>query len=147
MAVEVLGDFWDFLSLHVGKSMHNSDFLKTLKIKSSDIVVLQANRIIPRKVIENIIYFVSELNKKLSKYLRCCINNKLVILNNRAMVFFSNYPHHIDSEDYFDSLTLLAKKLSLISFNAFEKILINQKITTPNKKKHIHFVMFTYLPI
>lgn len=132
---KVLGDFWDFNNGIVAvEDDYNSDFLESQDINRDDIFILQATRIIPRKAIENAIYLVSEINKKITKYEGKKINGKLITPNTKATLVFSNYPHHVDAEDYYDNLVDLANHLNVKVVPAFEHIAPHRGLNISKEK-------------
>jgi len=63
---QVLPDVFDFDQKQWGKDEFNGDFLKEFDIKSTDLVVLQATRVIPRKNIETAMDFVKVLQRDIA---------------------------------------------------------------------------------
>ncbi|GAG40490.1 unnamed protein product, partial [marine sediment metagenome] len=64
---DVLGDFLDFNQSPWVKDDYNQTFLRDIKVKENDLVVLQATRIIGRKGIGLALDFVAELNQHKEK--------------------------------------------------------------------------------
>lgn len=63
----VMPDVFDFNQKPWIKDKFNSDFLKEFNIKKSDLLVLQATRVIPRKAIELAMDYAVELQKKIRR--------------------------------------------------------------------------------
>jgi len=118
----VLGDYWDFGKVREEKDEYNSDFCDANGINPNDIVILQATRIVPRKAIEMAIYLSAVISEKISKYEGHKINGKIITKETKVVLVFSNYPHHVDSEDYFDNLLTLASNLGVKVVKAYERI-------------------------
>ncbi len=130
----VLGDYLDFNHQKTGIDDYNSDFLEHFGIEKNDLVVLQATRIVPRKAIEMSILLTAYINKKLPNYIGQTFNGKTITADSKAVLIFSNYPHHIDSETYFTDLVEYAKKLNVKTVNAFERISPARNISDDGKK-------------
>lgn len=64
----ILPDIFDFNQPTWQKDSFNKDFLKQFDVHSSDLILLQATRVIPRKGIEIAIDFAKELQKNIEKF-------------------------------------------------------------------------------
>jgi len=75
ITASILPDVFDFNQPEWSKDSYNSDFWEEFDIRPTDLIVLQATRIIPRKAIELAMDFVKVLQSKMDKLRDCKIYN------------------------------------------------------------------------
>lgn len=109
---EIIGDSFNFSQPQPKVDEFNQDLRKYFGIAKNDLVVLQATRIVPRKAIENTIYFVRFLEKYLRKQTPIKINGKLFGKTNRVFLLSSNF-YEADCLEYYRQLKILAEKLEV----------------------------------
>ncbi len=129
----VLGDYWDFGKNREQRDEYNSDFCEVNGINPNDLIILQATRIVPRKAIEMAIYLASVVNEKIKEYVGFEFNGKKITSETKSVLVFSNYPHHVDSEDYFDNLVTLADNLGVKIVKAYERVAAQRGMIEGNK--------------
>ncbi|MCC7304445.1 glycosyltransferase family 4 protein [bacterium] len=109
---DVLHDSFDFGLPKFRKKRHSSELLVENGVSNSDIVLLQATRIVRRKNIEGSIAFARELQSQ--KALLCgeLYNGKQFTMSSKIHLVLSGY---IDagSENYYEQLVQLAKESSV----------------------------------
>jgi len=117
-----IGDYFDFENSYT--PTHNVEEIKQFfSINKNDLVVLHATRITPRKAIENAIYFVYELEKKLKSIvpLKINTNNRSFIFDktSRVILFLPSFVE-FDSREYFHQLSKLVFRLKVKCFFAYD---------------------------
>ena len=95
----VLPDIFNFKQAPWKKDSFNKDFLKELKIRPTDIIVLQATRVLPRKGIELAIDFTKTLQKKLNKLKgKKLYNGKKINSNPNVILLIAGYTEDMDHD-------------------------------------------------
>jgi len=96
----VLGDVFNFNQPKWVQGSFNKDFFKKFNIKSNDIIVLQATRIIPRKSIELAIDYVKYLKKEIKKIQnKTLYNGKKISSKTKVVMIFAGYAEN-ENKDY-----------------------------------------------
>ncbi|MFH1522441.1 MAG: glycosyltransferase family 4 protein [Patescibacteria group bacterium] len=105
----VFPDIFDFDQPAWQKDKYNKNFLKQFGIKPSDIFVLQATRVIPRKGVEIAIDFVKKLQENISKINgRLIYNGKKINERTKVVLVIAGYA---ENEKYDYLLKIKAKTL------------------------------------
>ncbi|MBU4600455.1 glycosyltransferase family 4 protein [Patescibacteria group bacterium] len=95
----VLPDIFNFNQKPWSKDSFNKDLLKELKIKSTDIIVLQATRVLPRKGVELAMDFTKTLQKKLDELKgKKLYNGKKINSNPNVILLIAGYTEDMDND-------------------------------------------------
>ncbi len=105
---KTIGDIFDFDQKEWERDKLNKKFLKQFKIKPSDIIVLQATRIVPRKGIEIAIEYTRELQLKIKSLTKKSIyNGKKITKNSKVVLVVAGYAEK-ENKKYLTKLKRLA---------------------------------------
>jgi len=141
IAAEKIGDYFDFKNQYQSKNTE-IEIRNFFSINEKDLVVLHATRITPRKAIENAIYFVYELEKKMKRLTPLKINtnkrNFIFDKDSRVILFLPNFVE-FDSRDYFHRLNKLAFQLKVKCYFAYEHFSLENNL---KKRKKSTFNFF-----
>jgi len=100
----VLGDLFDFDQPEWIADDFNMDLLKNACVRTDDIVVLQATRIVPRKAIEAAVDLVDKLQEKIGKLVGMTLyNGKKITDQSRFVLLIAGYAEE-SSKGYLDQL-------------------------------------------
>ena len=143
---DILPDIFDFSQDRWVKDKYNSDLLEKIDVKESDLFVLKATRIVPRKGIEIAVDFVEALEKKMKGLVgETLYNGKKITLDSKLVLVLAGY-YEDSNKDYFLKIKELAREKN-IEFR-FIKDLINSKRSFHNSKKiYSLWDVYTYADI
>lgn len=144
----VIPDTLDFTMAPWVKDEFNSDFLKTFDLQESDILILQATRIVKRKGIELILPIIEKLNNKKSLHQLAgqkLYNGKTITKNSKFVYVIAGYAEQ-EAEEYLqDIITYMeAKKIPYRSIQS--KINAERELKKSDKKFSI-FDTYAYADI
>lgn len=107
-----VGGFFDFSQKPQKKDAFNQDLRKKLKVGEGDILVLQANRITPRKNFETSIRFCQKLQANLRKKAPLEVSRRAFTQKSRVILLIPNFVE-LEAKWYVEELKKLAKELEV----------------------------------
>ena len=141
ISAQKIGDYFDFENNYAPRNSAD-EIRQFFSINKNDLVVLHATRITPRKAIENAIYFVYELEKKLKKIapLKITTAERSFIFdkNSKVILFLPNFVE-FDSREYFHQLSKLVFRLKIKCFFAYNNFSLQDDF---KKDKRMTFNFF-----